>query len=112
MAEQFCYVLEEQKFYFDKALPRACRRVADCIPPELVSRLQRYALREAQKIGFEVEGWECEVGTTEADKEPELRMYTVTFTNAKGGMVGIDGIVVKNGTALTDHDMFIDSNNT
>jgi hypothetical protein len=35
-------------------------------------------------------------------------MYCVTFTNEKGGSIGVQGILTRNGWPFVDHGFFIE----
>lgn len=48
----------------------------------------------------------------DADDRPADRMYTVEFTNAGGGMIGVQGILTSNGWPCLDHGLCIDEDRT
>ena len=50
--------------------------------------------------------------TMDGDERPANRFYTVEFTNPKGGMVGIQGIMTERGWPSLDHGLCIDRDRT
>lgn len=93
-------------------LPDSLRDTDQTISPGLVARLYRYALRGLTDAGFVVEGWKCEVYTTDADERPADRSYCVEFTNERGGMIGLQGILTRHGHPFLDHGLTIDRDRT
>ncbi|WP_353645727.1 hypothetical protein [Mesorhizobium sp. WSM2239] len=89
-------------------LPDSLHDTDEQISPGLASRLHRYALHTLEDTGFEVSSWDCEVYTMDGDDRPADRFYTVEFTNPKGGMIGIQGILTKRGWPFLDHGFCID----
>lgn len=89
-------------------LPDSLRDVDEVISPGLVQRLHRYALKNMAEAGFDVSGWDCEVYTMDGDDRPSDRAYCVEFTNAKGGMIGVQGILTSHGHPCLDHGLHID----
>lgn len=93
-------------------LPDHLHDTDEQISAGLVARLYRYALRSLGDAGFEVSAWDCEVYTMDGDDRPADRFYTVEFTNPKGGMVGVQGIVTERGWPSLDHGLCIDRDRT
>lgn len=89
-------------------LPDSLHDTDQTISPGLVKRLVRYALRAMDDAGFVVEGWACEVYTMDGDETAAHRMYCVEFTNAKGGALGIQGILTHHGHPCLAHGYSID----
>ena len=80
-----------------RSLPRNVVDMPTSISAGLVTRLHRYALKELSGAGFEVAEWPCEVYTLDGHLVPSERTYAVEFTHAKGGMVGVAGILTQHG---------------
>lgn len=89
-----------------RKLPSTLHDTDKTISKTLVDRLFRYAKRDMVESGFDVEGWDCEVYTMDADLLVNDRSYTVDFINAKGGKIGVCGILINNGKPVLDHGIF------
>jgi hypothetical protein len=89
-------------------LPSGLYDTNETMSPGLVTRLHRYALRALIEAGFEVGTWDCEVYTMGADLPRSERVYTVEFTNTKGGMLGVQGIHMHRGHPFLDHGICCD----
>ena len=89
-------------------LPYNLYETDQTISPGLVKRLRNYALKSLEDAGFEVSQWACEVYTMDGDEPPSSRFYTVEFTNEKGGMLGVQGILTSKGWPHIDHGLCID----
>lgn len=78
----------------------------------LVAKLIKYAESELEASGFlaAVQGWSVTVGAdmTEFSSKVADRIYSVTFTNDKGGSIAIEGILLSNGKPSLDHGFSID----
>ncbi len=92
-----------------QSLPRAVLDTDTSISAGLVTRLHRYALRELSEAGFEVAEWPCEVYTLDGHVAPAERYYTVEFTHAKGGMVGLAGILTRHGHPFMHQEVCADT---
>jgi len=90
-------------------LPYSLYDVDESISAGLVVRIQRYALRRLEHAGFTVAEWSCGIYTMDGDRIPPDRVYTAEFTNSKGGMIGVQGIVTRNGWPCLDHGLCIDT---
>ena len=90
-------------------LPDGLHDTDQTISPGLVSRLVRYALGTLDGAGFAVRDWPCEVYTMDGDLIRSERYYCVEFTNAKGGMIGVQGIGTLRGHPSIDHGVCIDT---
>jgi hypothetical protein len=90
-------------------MPDSLHDMAESISPGLVKRLHRYGLQGMADAGFEVAGWICEIYTMDGDDRPANRSYCVEFTNSKGGMLGVQGILTHRGYPCLDHGLIIDS---
>lgn len=77
------------------------------ISPGLLARLHRYGLTRMADAGFEVAGWSCEIYTMDADLPRSERYYCVEFTNAKGGMLGVQGVGTRHGHPCLDHGLSV-----
>lgn len=87
-----------------QCLPYSLHDTDETISAGLVARLRRYAAAILQDAGFPIETWACEVYTMDAEDRPSDRSYVVEFTNAKGGMIGVQGILITNkGWPCLDH---------
>lgn len=73
------------------------------VRPGLVRRLVRYAFGRLSDSGFDVEGWQTEVGTLDGNYKPFDRHYWVEFTNVYGGHISVVGIHTNNGWPFLDH---------
>ncbi|GEL42305.1 hypothetical protein MEX01_28960 [Methylorubrum extorquens] len=89
-------------------LPDSLHDTGQFISNGTVKRLHRYALRALTDAGFDVSEWACEVYTMDGDDAPSERTYCVEFTNAKGGMLGVQGIHTYKGHPCLDHGLCID----
>lgn len=79
------------------------------IAPGLVRRLVRWAVKGMEEAGFPVFS-DVKVYTTDGNEPPAHRTYCVTFTNEKGGSIGIQGIMTNSGGwPFIDHGLFIDT---
>ena len=106
MPETKTSVLRRGEPRFDmvgRRLPDSLHDTDETISPGLVARLRRYAERILVDAGFEVATWACEVYTLDAERPPSERIYTVEFTNAKGGMIGVQGIMTSSGHPSLNH---------
>lgn len=75
----------------------------------LAVRLARHAAHRLVSSGFDVSGWLCEVETLDDQDKPSERTYHVTFTNALGGSLGVQGILLTRfGWPCLDHGLFIE----
>lgn len=74
----------------------------------LVARLDRYALKVLQAAGFDVQYWSCNVYTMDGDLPPSDRTYCVEFTNERGGLLGVQGILTSRGWPILDHGFVVD----
>lgn len=90
-------------------LPDTLHDTDQIISPGLVKRLRSYAAKALEDAGFAVSGWDCEVYTMDGDNPPSERFYTVEFTNAKGGMLGVQGILTSKGWPCLDHGVCVDT---
>jgi len=91
-------------------LPYTLHETGEEISAGLAKRLHAYALRRLSNAGFPVSDWDCEVYTMDGDNRPADRSYTVEFTNSKGGMIGLQGILTNHGWPVVDHGFCIDRN--
>jgi hypothetical protein len=90
-------------------LPDSLQQTDQTIPTGLLDRLHRYGLRFMEESGFDVTSWSCEIYTTDGDLPSAERMYCVEFTNHKGGMLGVQGIMIgKGGHPCLDHGLSCD----
>lgn len=88
-------------------LPDSLHDTDQTITAGLVSRLTRYALTRLQESGFEPPAHASEVYTMDADLPPPERFYCVEFINAKGGRIGVQGILTERGWPTLDHGLCI-----
>lgn len=88
-------------------LPDILRDCGEKISAGLVARLHRYALTRMREAGFVVTNWACEVYTMDGDQRPAGRYYCVEFTNASGGMIGVQGILTSKGYPCLDHGLCV-----
>lgn len=88
-------------------LPDRLEDTDEPISAGLATRLQRYATKRLAESGFDVSGADCEVYSMDADDAPPDRLYTVEFTNAKGGRIGVQGILTAHGWPALDHGLCI-----
>lgn len=105
-------VLQRGQPRFDmvgQRLPDSLHDTDLTISPGLVKRLHRYALYSMAEAGFDVSGWDCEIYTMDAHDRPADRAYCVEFTNAKGGMIGVQGILTHRGHPHLDHGFCVDN---
>lgn len=93
-----------------KRLPDPLHDSGEQISSGLIKRLYRYALGRMEDYGFEVADWVCEIYTMDGDKRPPDRFYCVEFTNTKGGMIGVQGIITNYGHPCLDHGLSIGTN--
>ncbi len=89
-----------------RALSRTLHETQQVISKKLTDRLYRYARLELTESGFNVEGWDCEISTMDAELMVNDRSYTVDFINAKGGKIGVCGILINDGKPVLDHGIF------
>ena len=104
-------VLRRSKPRFDMAgrrLPDTLHDTDMAISAGTVARLHRFALRRLTDAGFDVSAWSCEVYTMDAERPPADRTYTVEFTNPRGGMIGVQGILMERGWPVLDHGLCVD----
>lgn len=89
-------------------LPDSLHDTDQQIAPGLVQRLYRYGLARMEDCGFNVEGWDCRVYTMDGELDRSERYYCVEFTNAKGGMIGVQGVAIgRGGHPCLDHGVSI-----
>lgn len=89
-------------------LPDTLHNTGEVISPGLVARLHRYGRMRMTSAGFAVDGWKCSIYTMDGDLRVGDRAYCVEFTNAKGGMVGVQGILFgRGGHPCLDHGLSI-----
>jgi hypothetical protein len=79
----------------------------DVISPGLVRRLVQWASQQMESAGFPIFD-RVLVSTTDGAERTSHRMYRVTFTNEKGGSIGVQGILTRNGWPFVDHGFFIE----
>jgi hypothetical protein len=72
-----------------------------------VKRLISYAVKRLDGAGFDVSNLDREVYTTEGNSKPSERIYCVEFINAKGGKIGVQGIMTEHGHPCLDHGLSI-----
>jgi hypothetical protein len=86
-------------------LPDTLSDTGQEISAGLAARLHRYALA---RLPFDVTGWTPNAYTMDADLAPSERFYCVEFTNAQGGCVGVQGIMIgRGGHPCLDHGLSI-----
>lgn len=110
MSELRTLVMFRGKPRFDmvgQRLPDHLHDADEKISHGLAQRLYRYALVTLEDAGFEVSAWDCEVYTMDGNDKPADRFYCVEFTNAKGGSIGIQGIMTRKGWPILDHGFCI-----
>ena len=73
----------------------------------LVARLHAYGVKTLSAEGFDVAGWPSEVSTLDGDAPPSERFYSVKFLNEKGGAIGVEGIMTRQGHPFLDHGIFV-----
>lgn len=88
-------------------LPDSLYDTDQTISPGLVKRLHCYGLKAMEDAGFNVAGWSVEIYTMDANERPSDRYYCVEFTNAKGGMLGVQGILTSAGHPCLDHGVSV-----
>lgn len=93
-------------------LPDSLHDTDEQITAGLTQRLYRYGLQRLRDEGFEVAAWECEVYTMDGELSPAERYYAVEFTNSKGGMLGVQGIMTNKGWPCLDHGLCIGEGRT
>ncbi len=94
-----------------QVVARPLQKVDDAISPGFVQRLVSYSMERLIDAGFAVSDWQIEVETTTQDGSgggshaipPSERVYHVTFTNAKGGWLAVQGIFCEAGWPRLDH---------
>jgi len=91
-----------------KKLPSSLHDTDEVMSDGLVRRLRRYAEKSLVDAGFSVSSWACEVYTMDGDRRPPDRIYCVEFTNSKGGMLGVQGIMTNAGWPCLDHGVCVD----
>lgn len=113
MAELRVTVMERGEPRFTmcgQKLPDILHDTGQTISSGLVQRLHRFALSDLMDAGFDVAAWACEVYTMDGELPPSERLYTVEFTNPKGGMLGVQGIMTSKGWPCLHHGHCIDFN--
>lgn len=88
-------------------LPDSLHDTDQQIAPGLVARLVAYGQRAMAENGFAVEGWACNVYTMDGELPRSERYYCVEFVNAKGGMIGVQGIMTRHGHPCLDHGLSV-----
>jgi len=109
MIETTVYRKGVQRFNMvGQSLPRQLFETSEGISQGLAKRLANYALERMVEEGFNcVRGWKVEVSTIDAEYKPSHRSYYVRFINPKGGAIGVEGILTRNGWPSLDHGLFI-----
>lgn len=105
-------VMERGKPRFNmvgQKLADTLHEIEETISPGLVGRLRKYAIGRLESAGFEIGGWDCEVYTMDGDVPRSDRYYTVEFTNAKRGMLGVQGIGTRHGHPDIDHGVCVET---
>lgn len=95
-----------------RSLGYSVTRTDKAISRTLIAKLLKYAESELEASGFlaAVQGWSVTVGAdmTEFSSKVADRIYSVTFTNDKGGSIAIEGILLSNGNPSLDHGLSIE----
>ncbi|RWX78251.1 hypothetical protein EPK99_06340 [Neorhizobium lilium] len=85
-------------------LPDSLHDTDQVISPGLLERLHRYGLTRVTEIGFTVDGFKPSVYTMDGDLPASERYYCIEFIHQKGGMIGVQGIMIgKGGWPCLDH---------
>lgn len=85
-------------------LPDSLHDTDQEISPGLAYRLYRYCYVRLTENGFNLEGWKVHVYTMDGDLPRSDRYYCVEFVHQKGGMIGLQGILIgKGGWPTLDH---------
>jgi hypothetical protein len=93
-----------------QSLPSYLSVTGEKISDGLVTRLHRYAKKIMDDHGFNIDNCSCEVSTMDASCKPSDREYCVDFINAKGGVIGVQGILTNHGHPSLYHRLFIHEN--
>lgn len=105
-------VMQRGPARFDMAgqsLPYNLHDTDQSIAAKLVSRLRAFADKRLKESGFDVSAWDCEVYTMDGELPPAERFYVVEFANAKGGKLGVQGILLSRGRPYLDHGLCIEA---
>jgi len=94
-----------------QVVSRPLKVTGENISPGMIKRLSKFALKELIGDGFECcRDWDINVNTMDADLPPSERIYTVMFTNPKGGYIEVCGILTRNGWPSLHHGYSIGQN--
>jgi hypothetical protein len=84
------------------------REIEGEIASGLVQRLLKYGKERLVNAGLEmVNNWAVEISTMDGNEIPSYRKYSVTWKNAQGTEISIDGIMTKKGHPFLDHGLNI-----
>lgn len=91
-----------------KFLGYPLKAVEESITEGLARRLVVYASRRLLDSGFIVEGWEVTVEAVGDPQDgPSDRVYAVSWENAKGGTLAVQGIYTRSGWPFLDHGLAV-----
>lgn len=114
MSQEYAAVFERGDPVFDMAGILLYHKVNKTdrvqVKPGMMKRVLNYARKQMDAYGFPCSSHEvCVELMLEPGENLSDGYFSVRFKNEKGGVIGVEGIMIKNAWPILDHGFFLDT---